>query len=95
MSNQRDIDKLYSRAKKSIPGGNSLLSKRREMFAPNQWPTYFETAKGINVTDIEGKIYKDFSHFGVGTNTLGYGNKFVDAAVIECVKKGNMSIKPS
>ena len=82
---------LYSRAKKIIPGGNSLLSKRSEMFAPDQWPTFFESAKGIVVTDISGREYRDFSHFGVGTNTLGYGNKNVDLAVRSCIDKGNMS----
>ena len=85
------IEDLYTRAKKNIPGGNSLLSKRREMFAPELWPVYFDTAKGIEVKDIEGKVYRDFSHFSVGTNTLGYGNEYVDAAVTECIKKGNMS----
>ena len=85
------INNLYARAKDVIPGGNSLLSKRREMFAPEQWPAYFESAKGIVVTDIEGCEYRDFSHFGVGTNTLGYGNTNVDSAVLESIKKGNMS----
>ena len=31
------------------------------------------------------------SIMGIGTNTLGYGNDIVDAAVIKTVKKGNMS----
>jgi len=88
---RNSIEELYLRAKKNIPGGNSLLSKRREMFAPDKWPTFFETAKGIVVTDIEGKEYRDFSHFSVGTNSLGYGNENVDAAVIKCITKGNMS----
>ena len=85
------MEELHSRAKKSIPGGNSLLSKRREMFAPEQWPAFFDSAKGILVTDIEGKQYRDFTHFGVGTNTLGYGNENVDMAVQSCIKKGNIS----
>ena len=85
------INNLYARAIDVIPGGNSLLSKRREMFAPEQWPAFFESAKGIVVTDIEGREYRDFSHFGVGTNTLGYGNTNVDSAVLDCIKKGNMS----
>ena len=59
------IEELYSRAKNIIPGGNSLLSKRREMFAPDIWPAFFDSAKGIVVTDIEGREYRDFSHFGV------------------------------
>ena len=52
---------------------------------------FFDSAKGIVVTDIEGKEYRDFSHFGVGTNTLGYGNENVDTAVKNCIAKGNMS----
>jgi glutamate-1-semialdehyde 2,1-aminomutase len=82
---------LHSLALGLIPGGNSLLSKRREMFAPDQWPAYFDHAKGIEVTDLDGNKYRDFSHFSVGTNTLGYGNKSVDDAVYNCIKKGNMS----
>ena len=29
--------KLLSKAKKFIPGGNQLLSKRSEIFLPNYW----------------------------------------------------------
>ena len=86
----RRSDELYLRAKKSISGGNSLLSKRREMFAPEQWPAYFDSAKGISVIDVNGNKFRDFSHFSVGTNTLGYGHEVVDHAVRECIKKGNM-----
>tara|TARA_B100000524_G_scaffold314879_1_gene192810 strand:- start:772 stop:2103 length:1332 start_codon:yes stop_codon:yes gene_type:complete len=82
---------LHKKAKKYIPGGNSLLSKRREMFAPDIWPSFFDSAKGIKVKDLSGNYYKDFSHFAVGTNSLGYGNKQVDYAVKNCIQKGNMS----
>ena len=83
-------EELHVRAKELIPGGNSLLSKRREMFAPDQWPAFFDKAKGILVTDLDGREFRDFSHFGVGTNTLGYGNEHVDAAVQSCIQKGNI-----
>ena len=33
--------KLWERAKKVIPGGNMLLSKRSEMYLPGAWPTYY------------------------------------------------------
>lgn len=82
---------LHERAINLIPGGNSLLSKRREMFAPDQWPAYFDNAKGIEVTDLDGNSFRDFAHFGVGTNTLGYGNEAVDNAVLRSIKSGNMS----
>ena len=38
--------KLYKRAKKIIPGGNMLLSKRPEMFLPEKWTSYFSKSKG-------------------------------------------------
>ena len=31
------------------------------------------------------------SIMGIGTNSLGYGNDEIDNAVLETVKKGNMS----
>ena len=82
---------LYKRAKTLIPGGTMLLSKRPEMFLPDQWPSYFSKAKGCKIWDLDGKELLDMSIMGIGTNTLGYGNEEVDAAVMETVKNGNMS----
>ena len=83
--------KLYKRAKKVIPGGNMLLSKRPEMFLPDKWPAYFSKSKGCKVWDLDGKEYIDMSIMGIGTNILGYGHPEVDEAVIRAVKDGNMS----
>jgi glutamate-1-semialdehyde aminotransferase len=82
---------LYKKAKTLIPGGTMLLSKRPEMFLPDNWPSYFSEAKGCRVTDLDGITYTDMSIMGIGTNTLGYGHEEVDAAVMETVRKGNMS----
>jgi len=82
---------LYNYAKRLIPGGTMLLSKRPEMFLPELWPSYFSKSKGCKVWDLEGKEYLDFSIMGIGTNTLGYGNDEVDKAVMEVIHKGNMS----
>ena len=82
---------LYKKAKKIIPGGTMLLSKRPEMFLPDNWTSYYSKAKGCSVWDLEGRELIDMSIMGIGTNTLGYGNDKVDAAVMETVKKGNMS----
>jgi glutamate-1-semialdehyde 2,1-aminomutase len=82
---------LWNRAKRIIPGGNMLLSKRAEMFLPDQWPAYFSKAKGCEVWDLDGNRYVDVSIMGIGTNTLGYGNATVDAAVASVVQNGNMS----
>ena len=83
--------KLYKKAKKLIPGGTMLLSKRPEMFLPENWPSYFSRAKGCKIWDLEGKELIDMSIMGIGTNTLGYGHDDVDNAVFKNIKKGNMS----
>lgn len=83
--------KLWRRAKQVIPGGNMLLSKRAEMFLPEQWPAYFSKAKGCMVWDLDGNKYADVSIMGVGTNILGYGHPEVDEAVAATVTAGNMS----
>src|SRR6185369_8767325 len=83
--------KLWKRAKNVIPGGNMLLSKRAEMFLPDQWPAYFSKAKGCRVWDLDGREYIDMSIMGIGTNILGYGHPEVDEAVHGTVTAGNMA----
>ncbi len=83
--------KLWNRAKKVIPGGNMLLSKRAEMFLPDLWPAYFTKAKGCKVWDLDGNEFIDMSIMGIGTNTLGYGHEEVDNAVRSVIDHGNMS----
>jgi glutamate-1-semialdehyde 2,1-aminomutase len=83
--------KLWTRAKQVIPGGNMLLSKRAEMFLPEQWPAYFSKAKGCKVWDLDGNEFIDMSIMGIGTNILGYGQDEVDDAVRTVVSAGNMS----
>lgn len=82
---------LYKKAKKIIPGGTMLLSKRPEMFLPDNWPTYFSKAKGAKLWDLDNNEYIDMSIMGIGTNSLGYGNNEVDEAVLNTVRKGNLS----
>jgi len=83
--------KLWKRAKRVIPGGNMLLSKRAEMFLPENWPAYFSKSKGCRVWDLDGFEYIDMSIMGIGTNILGYGHPEVDDAVRQIINLGNMS----
>jgi glutamate-1-semialdehyde 2,1-aminomutase len=83
--------KLWKRAKRVIPGGNMLLSKRAEMFAPGQWPAYFSKSRGCKVWDLDGREFIDMSMMGIGTNTLGYADAEVDAAVRAVVDAGNLT----
>jgi glutamate-1-semialdehyde 2,1-aminomutase len=83
--------KLWKRAKRVIPGGNMLLSKRSEMFLPEKWPAYFSKSKGCYVWDLDNNKYTDMSIMGIGTNILGYGHPEVDDAVRSVIDQGNMS----
>ena len=82
--------KLYSKAKQIVAGGNMLLSKRPEMFLPEQWPSYFSKSKGCEVWDLDGKKYID-TLMMPGTNSLGYNYEEIDEAVKETISSGNMS----
>ncbi len=87
LQNSKGVN-LYARARKLIPGGTQLLSKRPEMFAPNVWPSYYSKAKGINIWDLEDRIFSDFSVMGIGANILGYADDDVDDAVKDCISRG-------
>ena len=63
---------LWKKAKKIIPGGSQLLSKRSEMFLPDNWPSYFQSAKGVTLTDLDGQTLIDMADMGVVTCVLGY-----------------------
>jgi glutamate-1-semialdehyde 2,1-aminomutase len=81
---------LWRRAKKIIPGGTQLLSKRSEMVLPGQWPSYFKKARGIEVWDLDNNKYIDMSHMGVGCCILGYADRDVDKAVKKVIDEGSM-----
>ena len=81
---------LWDRAKRIIPGGTQLLSKRSEMFLPDQWPSYFKRAKGIEVWDLDDNHYIDMSIMGVGTCILGYADEDVNKAVRKVIAAGSM-----
>lgn len=81
---------LYKKAKKLIPGGTQLLSKRPEMFLPDNWPSYYSKAKGVEVWDLDGNEYIDMSYMGIGACVLGYADPDVDSAVKSAVDNGSM-----
>ena len=82
---------LYEKAKKLIPTGTQLLSKRPERFLPTGWPSYYDRAKGVEVWDLDGNKYVDMSINAVGSCILGMADKDVDKAVTQTIKKGTMS----
>tara|TARA_B100001123_G_C15237201_1_gene997619 strand:+ start:102 stop:1403 length:1302 start_codon:yes stop_codon:yes gene_type:complete len=80
--------KKFTLAKKIIPGGTQLFSKKPELFAPGLWPGYYKKAKGVNIWDLDNKKYLDMSIMNVGACILGYADKDVDGAVKKVIKQG-------
>ena len=83
-------NKRWLKAKKIIPGGNMLISKRTEFILPDYWPSYYKKAKDCFVWDLDNNKYLDM-FFSPGTNILGYSNYKVDKDVISAIKKCNIS----
>jgi len=80
--------KLWDRAVKSIPGGNGLLSKRPDRYAPDIWPAYFSRAKGCEIWDLDRNKYIDMAQMGIGSAILGYANEELNAAVKDAIADG-------
>lgn len=90
-SKSRIGQELYKKAKQLIPGGTQLLSKRPEMFLPDNWPSYYSKVEGIEVTDLDGNKYIDMGINGIGSCILGASDKDINSAVIQCINNGSMS----
>lgn len=90
MNYQNGIN-LWNKAKRLIPGGTQLLSKRVERFAPEKWPCYYKKAKGVEIWDIDGNKYIDMTIMGVGACSLGYADDDVNQAVKQVIEEGTMT----
>ncbi len=83
--------KLWQRARKIIPGGSQLLSKRTEMYHPSHWPAYYQKAAGSHVWDLDGNEFIDMCFNGIGACVLGAADPDVNKAVQEAIELGSMS----
>lgn len=79
---------LWKRAVRAIPGGNGLLSKRPDRYAPDIWPTYFSRCEGVTVTDLDGNTYTDMAQMGIGSAILGYAHPELTEAVVRAARDG-------
>jgi glutamate-1-semialdehyde aminotransferase len=91
LTKEGKTQKLYQEAKKIIPGGGQLLSKRPEMFLPDYWPAYYSKAKGCEIWDIDNNKYIDMSTMGIGSCIIGYADDEIDASVYKVISEGSMS----
>jgi len=90
VNRESNCQQLYRLAKALIPGGTQLLSKRPEMFAPDQWPGYYKEAHGCEVVDLDGRRYVDMTTMSLGACLLGYNDPDVTEAVVARAKAGSI-----
>ena len=63
---------LQQYAHKIIPGLSGLLGKRPELYVTGgKWPTYYSKSKGINIWDLKGNKFLDFTMLGIGSSVMG------------------------
>ena len=67
-----------------------MLGKRPEQYLPGGWPAYYRRAQGCTIWDLDDRPYLDFTSNGIGTCLLGYADPTVNAAVVDCIARGNM-----
>ena len=79
---------MWHRAIKSMPGGNGLLSKRPDRYAPDIWPTYFSKSSGVTVVDLDGNSFIDMAQMGIGSAILGYAHPELTNSVTEAIRDG-------
>ncbi|MDG2107485.1 MAG: aminotransferase class III-fold pyridoxal phosphate-dependent enzyme [Woeseiaceae bacterium] len=79
---------MWQRAIRSLPGGNGLLSKRPDRYAPDIWPSYFSKSSGVNVIDLDGNTFIDMAQMAIGSSILGYAHPELINSVSDSIKDG-------
>jgi glutamate-1-semialdehyde 2,1-aminomutase len=77
-------DALKTRAQKVFPRGvYGHLSTRT---LPENYPQFFTSAKGVRMTDVDGKEYIDYM-CAFGLNLFGYGDEEINEAFVRQMSK--------
>lgn len=79
----------YNDAKKYIPNGTQLYSKKSNLYS-KKYPYDYSLASGIEIISNKNHYY-DYSTMAQGSCMLGYNNSIIRNAVIDTINKGNMT----
>jgi glutamate-1-semialdehyde 2,1-aminomutase len=77
-------DALKQRAQKVFPRGIYGHLSTRSM--PENYPQFFTSAKGVRMTDVDGKVYVDYM-CAFGLNLFGYGDEEINEAFVRQMLK--------
>lgn len=85
---------LLKRAKIIIPSASQTYSKSYKYYVEGVAPAFIERGHAAYVWDIDNNKYLDFV-LGLGAVTIGYGNEYINQAVVKQIKKGVSFSQPS
>src|SRR3984885_1392743 len=77
-------DALKLRAQKVFPRGIYGHLGTRSM--PENYPQFFTSAKGVRMTDVDGKVYIDYM-CAFGLNLFGYGDEEINEAFVNQMRQ--------
>jgi len=77
-------DALKQRAQSVFPRGIYGHLSTRTM--PENYPQFFTSAKGVRMTDVDGKTYIDYM-CAFGLNLLGYGDEEINEAFVNQMRQ--------
>jgi len=75
---------LKLRAKEVFPRG--IYGHLSTRLMPENYPQFFTSAKGVRMTDVDGKVYIDYM-CAFGLNLFGYGDEEINGAFVEQMLK--------
>ena len=84
----KESNKIYSRAKKVVPGGSQTFSKGVNQFVEGFAPKYLERGKGAYSWDVDGNQFLDYV-MACHPLILGYADDDVNKAVINQLDLGS------
>jgi glutamate-1-semialdehyde aminotransferase/spore coat polysaccharide biosynthesis protein SpsF (cytidylyltransferase family) len=82
------------KTKELIPAATHTLSKGYTQWSVGACPLFAKSAKGCEITDIDGNIFIDYG-MALGPFILGYSNEKINNAVKEQLDLGTMFTLPS
>lgn len=88
-----ESNRLRQRARQIIPGGCHSYAKRDDQY-PRLSPGFICRGEGCRVLDVDGNEFMEFG-MGLGSVTLGHGQKRVARAAYMATLQGNNFLKPA
>ncbi len=77
-------DALKKRAGRVFPGG--IYGHLSTRLMPDNYPQFFTSAKGVRMTDVDGKVYIDYM-CAFGLNLFGYGDEEINEAFVRQMRR--------